>query len=307
MVAALTPFGTLADGRTVQAATISAGSLQARILTYGARLQSLWVEGLNVVAGSDDLTAHETHLQYAGPIIGPVLNRIAGARAQIDGREHLFEANQDDAHCLHSGSIGTHHRIWRIVEQDAASVTLQIELADGLGGFPGNRSLRSHYSLSRDALTVGISATTDALTLMNPGLHGVWNLDGSENWRDHRLQIPARTYLPVTEDILPTGEIAAVAGPFDLREARTPSSRIDHNYCFTAGMGLRATLLGAAGLAMRITSDAPGLQVYTGSAQGIALEPQMWPDAPHHASFPSILLRPGQVFSQTSVYRFART
>ena len=115
-------------------------------------------------------------------------------------------------------------------------------------------------------------------------------------------------YLPVDDLLIPTGEIANVADTiFDLRELAPPSDRIDHNFCFpTDGVMRDIARLTSQDLTLDIASDAPGLQVFTGKPFGIAIEPQHWPDAPHHGHFPSILLRPGEAYRQTSRYRFSR-
>jgi len=295
------PFGALTDGRAVQAIDLVAGDLAARVLDYGARLVLYRRgDGPNVCVASDDLAEFEGALHYAGPIIGPVINRISGARAEIAGRTFTFDPNQDGQHTLHSGRHGTQYAVWKIAETGPAGVTLSVDLPDGEGGFPGNRRITARYALEDDGLTLEISATTDAPTLMNPGSHGIWNSDGAEDWSGLRLMIPAERFLPVSADTLPTGEIAPVAGTvYDHRQPGPPDPSLDHNYCFDASFGLRARLEGAHG-ALEIRSDAPGLQAFAGGSRGIALEPQLWPDAPHNRGFPSILLGPGDTFGQRS-------
>jgi len=297
------PVGTLADGRPAQAVDLASGDLAARVLDYGARLVLYRRgEGPNVCVASDDLADYEGELRYAGPIIGPVINRIGGARAEIAGRTFAFDPNQDGRHTLHSGSAGTHRSIWKIAGTGPEDVTLAVDLPDGEGGFPGNRRITVRYSLEDDGLTLEIAATTDAPTLMNPGSHGLWNTDGAADWSALALTIPAERFLPVTAETLPTGEIAPVEGTvYDHRIPRTPDPSLDHNFCFEPGFGLRARLEGA-GRALEIRSDAPGLQAFAGGNRGIALEPQLWPDAPNNPDFPSILLRPGETFRQRTRY-----
>ncbi len=149
---------------------------------------------------------------------------------------------------------------------------------------------------------------TDRPTLMNLASHGIWNLDGTPRWDGHRLEVPAARYLPVDADTIPTGEIAEVAGtPYDHRSPRAPDRTLDHNFCFDAAAAPRplARLVAPSGRALEILSDAPGLQVHAGGPVGIALEPQLWPDAPHHPAFPSIRLGAGEVFRQSTVFRFS--
>lgn len=298
-MAEVSAFGTLSDGRKVQAVDLAAGDLTVRLLDHGARLVLFRLgDGSNVCVASDDPTDYEGRLRYAGPIIGPVINRIGGARAEIDGRTYSFDANQDGHHTLHSGRAGTHNAIWEIVSTGPAEVAFGIDLPNGEGGFPGNRRITARYALEDGGLALEIEARTDAVTLMNPGLHGVFNTDGTGDWSALRLMIPAETFLPSDADILPTGEIAPVAGTvYDHRKPRRPDPSLDNNYCFEPVFGLRARLEGTTG-ALEIHSDAPGLQAFAGGREGIALEPQLWPDAPNNPDFPSILLEPGGSFRQ---------
>lgn len=301
-MAALSEFGNLPDGRTVRCIRLASDGMTARVLDQGARLIEFRKDGHpNVCVASEDLGALQAQLKYAGPIIGPVLNRITGASAEIDGKTFHFEANQDGRHTLHSGVTGAQTAIWDITGQTAGALELQLNLQDGEGGFPGNRTLSVRWALEEGGLTLDIEATTDAPTFMNPGLHGVFNADGASGWEGQKLYVPAERYLPVDDETLPTGEIAQVQGtPYDHRSSRTPDTSLDHNFCFEDGFKLLARLDGTTGQALEIQSDAPGLQAYAGGSEGIALEPQMWPDAPQNAHFPSIVLKPGDTFRQRS-------
>lgn len=302
MVAPLTPFGVLADGRTVTEVRLAAGGRSATIVDYGARLVAFRADDGPSAAVSADLAGYEGVHRFTGPVVGPVINRIAGAGAVIEGRAHTFEANESARHTLHSGAAGTHAEIWQIADTSGTHVTFRIDLPDGAGGFTGNRCLSATYKLdATGALTLELTAITDASTLMNPGHHGVWNPEGAGGAADLLLEIPSDRYLPTDSDKIPNGRIAPVDGtPYDHRKPQHPDPTLDHNYCFETGMGLRACLSGAAGRTLEIHSDAPGLQAYAGGSGGVALEPQLWPDAPHHAHFPSILLRPGETFRQVS-------
>lgn len=292
--------GRLPDGRAVRAVELASGDLSATLLDYGARLVAFRRGGgPNACVASATLADYTGRLRYAGPVIGPVINRIRGAEAEISGRVCTFEANQDNLHSLHSGPSGTWNAIWTIAAEGPSEVTFEIDLPDGAGGFPGNRRITARYALDEGGLTLEITATTDAPTLMNPGLHGVWCPGGPAAPASFRLTIPAETHLPVDADTLPTGEIAPVAGTaFDHRHPGAPDPALDHNFCFAPGFRLRAQLVGKDGTALEIHSDAPGLQAYAGGRDGVALEPQLWPDAPHHGAFPSIILHPGETFRQ---------
>ena len=292
------PVGTLADGRPAQAVDLASGDLAARVLDYGARLVLYRRgEGPNVCVASDDLADYEGELRYAGPIIGPVINRIGGARAEIAGRTFAFDPNQDGRHTLHSGSAGTHRSIWKIAGTGPEDVTLAVDLPDGEGGFPGNRRITVRYSLEDDGLTLEIAATTDAPTLMNPGSHGLWNTDGAADWSALALTIPAERFLPVTAETLPTGEIAPVEGTvYDHRIPRTPDPSLDHNFCFdnpASGLRARARRRGARLPRLRDPTRRDCKILRAEEIVGIALEPpNSVRDAANNPDFPSILLRP---------------
>ena len=147
-MAALTPLGTLPDGRQVHAIDLALGDLRARILTHGARLVRLSRSGgPNLCDAPAGIETLETSHIYHGPIIAPVINRLRGASARIGGDKAVFEANQNGQHTLHVGAAGTHLMIWDIAEQTESSVTLSVHLPHGKGGFPGNRTIRARYSL----------------------------------------------------------------------------------------------------------------------------------------------------------------
>ena len=331
MAGTVMDFGTTRDGRRVQAVDLHGSALRARILTYGATLQDLRLAGTPwpLTLGSDRLAAYEGPLRYAGAVVGPVANRIAGGAAIIGGQTCTFDRNEPQA-TLHGGSTGTSAQIWQIEEASDSTVTLALDLPDGLGGFPGNRRLSTTYRLDGDALELTLGATSDAPTLFNLAHHSYWALDGRATTEGQILTVAADRYLPVDTDKLPTGSVAGVAGTvFDLRQGtrlgQTP--QFDINLCPADAPGpLRkvATLRGATGVTMTLETTAPGLQVYDGAGldgghfpgltgqpigpfAGIALEPQLWPDACHHPGFPSHLFENGETFRQVTRYRFTRT
>lgn len=323
-------FGILSDGHEVSVITLVAGQLTARILTLGAILQDLRLAGTPwpLVLGADFLAAYEGPMGWFGAVVGPVANRIGGATALIDGQTARFEANEGP-NTLHSGSSGTAAHLWQITTLAPDRVTLQLDLPAGFGGFPGNRVIRAAYQVLPPAtLALTLSAQTDAPTLMNLAHHPYWNLDGTADARDHRLQVAADAYLPTDTANLPLAPRPLNGDPRDLRAARGLAGLppLDHNYCLGPAPGpLRATatLTGAKGVCLTLATTAPGLQVYDGAGidcapypgltgvpygphAGVALEPQLWPDATNHADFPPIVLRPGSVWRQQTHYRLYR-
>lgn len=328
------PFGIGADGQQIDRISISGGGLTASVLTRGAILQDLRMDGVEhgLTLGSSDLAAYEGPMASFGAIVAPVVNRIRDARATIRGQEYRFEANQAGRHVVHSGLTGSHRQVWQIDDASADTVTLSIDLPDGQGGFPGNKRVTARYMMAGDGtLRLEISASTDAPTLMNIAHHGYWNLGNRPDWNGHRLRIAAEQVLEADADVLPTGTLLDVAGTgFDFRAETeiTPGRtvRLDHNFCLAAGRRDLTPILwltGPDGLTLELASTEPGLQVYDGGAInsgefsgvdglpyrafcGLALEPQFWPDAPNQPHFPDINLSPGEDWLQVTEFRFGR-
>ncbi len=329
MTARITDFGTTSDGAKVAAVRLQAGELTAVVLTRGAILQDLRLAGVpySLTLGSDSLAAYEGPMGYFGALVGPVANRIGGAQALVAGRPCRFAANEG-ANLLHSGATGLHAQTWEIVAAQADALRLRLRLPDGLGGFPGNRTIEARYALAGASLTLELSATSDAPTLMNIANHSYWTLDGGPDIRGHFLQVAAARYTPVDAALLPTGAALPVAGVFDLRAGRELdlSEGYDHNFCLADAPGplrFAAELRGRKGVRMVLETTEPGLQVYDGRGlatapypghagqpygahAGIALEAQRWPDAPAHPGFPSIALAAGDRYSQLTRWSFAR-
>lgn len=320
----ITPFGRTAGGEAVQRVTLGRDGLTVSILTLGSVLQGVWLEGANrnLTLGSDRLSDYEGDMRYHGSLIGPVVNRFTNARATIAGQDLRFEANQDGKHCLHSGSAGTHLKVWRLAEATENSLRLELDLPDGEGGFPGNRRISASWQVDGVSLNLQIHASTDLATPINFANHSYWNLDGTPTWAGHRLMIAANHYLPTTPDFTPTGEITPVEGSMmDFRKARRiePGTDLFDN-CYilgTAPSTLREALrlTGQSGIGLVVSTTEPGIQVYDGrnafrpgmgAHEGFAIEAQNWPDAPNHPGFPPITLEPGQVYRQHTVWRLTR-
>lgn len=325
------PFGVLAQGAEVQRVTLRAGELTAQILTLGATLQDLRLAGTPwpLTLGADLLAAYSGPMRWFGAIVGPVANRLAGARAKIAGKVARFEANEG-ANTLHSGAGGTSDQVWQIEAQASDHVTLRLALPDGLGGFPGNRVVRAEYRIIAPAtLRLTLSAQSDAPTLMNLAHHPYWNLDGQGDARAQNLAVVAETYLPTDPQNLPqTPPLPLEGSPRDLRQGAPLAlvARLDHCFCLAPTprrLTQVARLRGTKGVTMALSTTAPGLQVYDGAGintapypglmgmpygpfSGVALEPQFWPDAPGRADFPSILLEPDTPWQQVTEYRFSR-
>ncbi len=306
---------------------ISNGPLRARLLTTGAALNGVWHSTVqrSLVLG----WAEGSDGSYMGALVGPVANRIAGAGIDIDGTDWQMHRNEG-ANCLHSGDQGLHARTWEVTAQSKSSVTFCVTLQHGDCGLPGLRHIKARYTLKPSSLRLDISATTDRTTVMNIAHHPYWNLATEGDVRSHDLLVFADTYLPVMPDKLPTGAQASVEELGLNARTATPlvnAAPLDHNVCLANARSdaLRpaARLTGPNGMRLSISTTEPGLQVYDGAlipastgrthlgAQsgpyaGIAMEPQGWPDAPHHDGFPPIMLESGDNYRQSTLYTLKR-
>ena len=326
MMSNTTAFGLTAQGIAVRKITLRAGDLTASILTWGAVLQSVRLAGVahDLTLGSEVLADYEGDMRHHGSLIAPVVNRLTRAQATIAGQDHRFEANQDGTHCLHSGSAGTHLKVWDLVQASDDEAVLAIDLPDGQGGFPGNRKVVVRFVIEAPAtLRMHVTATTDAPTIFNAANHSYWNLDGSPRWDGHSLQVNAAAYLPTDDAFVPTGEMRDVSGSsHDFRAARSIAPQdppLDNCFCLgktRAALRDVLRLTGQSGVTVTVGTTEPGVQLYDGrnavrpghsAYEGIAIEAQGWPDAPNHPGFPSIELLPGHPVCQVTQWRFSQT
>ncbi|MQA34337.1 aldose epimerase family protein [Modestobacter roseus] len=298
------PFGTAPDGTPVERWTLCNGELTMRVLTWGGVIQSLEFPDRhghvdNVVLGFPDVAGYASDDDpYFGSLIGRYGNRIAGGSFPLDGETYQLPLN-DGPNTLHGGPTGFDDRVWTATDvSDRKTAALQLDLvsADGDQGFPGTLTTTVTYRLDDEGrLTVHYAATTDAPTVVNLTQHTYWNLagEGSGTIYDHELQIDASGFTPVDETLIPTGEVAPVAGtPFDFREPTAIGARIrqadqqllygqgyDHNWALDRdGNGARegsdaedelepAAVLRdpESGRTLTISTTEPGLQFYSGN------------------------------------------
>jgi len=304
---------------SIQTIRLAAGKLRVNVLNLGAILQSVRLSGVayNLTRGTDDFAQYAGDWRYHGSIIGPIANRISNARVKIDGMMHELERNQSGRIHLHSGKDATHFKIWDITAQTDDSVTLSLTLPEGACGLPGKREIKATYAVTAPAtLTLTLTGISDADTMMNLAQHGYWNMDGSADWSGHRLKIAADSFLPIDADACPTGEIADVTDTiFDLRhgpQINTKTHVFDNNFCLSKERKpLRDVvwLTGTSGVKMTMATTETGIQVFDGRSapahhNALAIEAQSWPDAPNHRGFPSIRLKAGQTYAQTTSWRF---
>lgn len=328
-------FGLMPDGSTVDRISIAAGGLSANILTYGAVLQDLRLLGHKpaLVLGFDRFEPYLTDSPYFGAIAGRCANRIRNGHLPLDGEVFELDKNFLGKHSLHGGASGTGKKNWAIEEAGNDFVRLSLRLFDGEMGYPGNMKIWLTYRLlPRGVLDLSFKAETDKPTLCNLAHHSYFNLDGRGSIADHFLEVDADTFTPVDDELIPTGEVRAVGNSFfDFRRPKQvgpvgDAGIFDHNFCLS---GQRQPIRQVArltsphsGVAMDIRTTEPGLQVYDGakidvpiaglddfamgSRAGIALEPQVWPDAVHHPEFPQAMLRPGETYQQHTQFALSK-
>ena len=343
-------FNTEIDGKAVSLYTIEGGGLIAQITNYGARVVSLWVPDRDgclrdVVIGYGNIDAYVNNPgeRFLGSSPGPVANRIGGASFDLDGVTYTLDKN-DGENTLHGGFVGIDNLVWDVVAQEKNSIKMQVIHPDGLGGFPGNKTISARFTLTSDSsLKVEFEATTDAPTPMNLAHHSFFNLKGSGDGDilGHMLMIKGYAITPVNGQLIPGNEVVAVDGTaFDFREPHPIGERIDaddlqlhnghgydHNWVLDVdGKGtltVNATVFDpVSGTFMEVLSDQPGLQFYSGNFFGdgktvdkyghaivyrgaLALETQKFPDSVHHPQFPNTILRPGETYRHTCAYRFS--
>ena len=319
------PFGETAAGEPVERIVLAVGAFEVALLTHGARIQDVRLGGVPLTLGTGALAPYEGPMSSVGGLIAPVANRIAGARAPLDGR--IVELEEKGGVTLHSGSGGTHKKVWRLAEAGGGRAVLAVGLEHGEAGFPGERVLSATFEVEAPAtLTMAVEATTDRPTWMNAANHSYWRLGGGDV-TGHRLRVAADRYLPAGRDGLVTGEVSPASGPFDLRGGATLGRfEYDHTLCLADARRALAPVAWLEGPAarMEMATTEPGLQVYSGwklrdfghpdhdgrpfaPYRGLALEAQGWPDAPNHPGWPPVRLGPGETYRQITRWRFEET
>lgn len=348
-------FGNLADGRPVEIVTLSnARGVTARILTYGAILQSLSAPDRtgrpdDITLGYASMAGYLAAPNYFGASVGRYANRIKAGTFSIDGKTYKLALN-NGPNALHGGVQGYDRRLWTIetvTSGPTASVVLKYVSADGEEGYPGQLTVTATYSLNdQNELRVDYTATTTKSTIVNITNHSFFNLAGENAQKSiygHLLTIPAETTTPVDKTLIPTGEFRPVAGtPFDFRKPTVIGARIrdgrdpqivygqgyDENFVVSRAVSASPRLMArvedpGSGRILDILSNQPGVQLYTGNfldgtaigksglayrqGDGIALEPQVFPDTPNQPAFGSARLDPGQVYRNIIIYRLSTT
>ncbi len=332
------------EGKRVDLFTLNnKKGLIVQISNYGGKIVSIIFPDKKGEAG-DLCLGYESLDQYIkgsaslGATIGPYANRIANAQFELDGKIYPLDKNSGE-NIIHGGSASFRSKVWDVEKVEDDLLTLSILSEDGAGGFPGNLLLTVTFSLSPDnELRIQYHATTDKKTVVNFTNHAFFNLEGegSGDVLEHMLWVNGDSITPTDASGIPTGKILPVEDtPFDFRTFKPLGRDIgqdhillknaggyDHNFVLNRHSPelLHAATLKepVSGRVMEVFTTEPGLQVYTanslntvgkrgnkyGPFSSICLETQHFPDSPHHAHFPSTVLKPGIDYRSTTIYKF---
>lgn len=313
------------DTHVVERVRVDNGRLAIEVLSLGAHLAGVWFpdrdggreSNLTRSLPSLDAYANPDINKGYGSTIGRYANRIAGAAFDLDGHRYNVIANEGPNQ-LHGGPDHFGFRPWSIEATDDGARCRLIS-PDGDQGFPGTVTVTVDYVVDGDALEIRYEATTDAPTVVNLTNHAYWNLAGSDDARSHVLQVVTDRVLMVDEASIPTTLVWVDDVPgFDLRQPVPLTERPNgFDHCFVGASlvppvaEIRAVLADpASGRTMIVTTDQPGLQVYTATFaeppySAVCLEAQLLPDTPNRPDFGSAVLRPGQTYRQVTRHEFA--
>ncbi len=295
----------------------------------------------DLILGYDSLSSYVKGGSFFGGIVGRFGNRIAKGRFTLDGKEYQLSINNGENH-LHGGTIGFNKRVWKAKELSGSALQLTYVSPDGEEGYPGKLTITVTYSLTdKNGLKIYYKATTDKPTILNPTNHCYFNLTGSPDNTilNHILMINADKFTPVDKTLIPTGQLEDVANtPMDFRKPTRIGKHIndnfqqlkfaggyDHNWVlnnYNGSVREAATLYDStSGIFMKVLTDQPGIQFYSGNfldgkdrgkdgiyykfRTGLCLECQHFPDSPNKKNFPSVVLRPGETYTQTTIYEFS--
>lgn len=326
---------TLSEGK-IHAYLLHNDQIRVLISNYGAKIISLWFQGqkgnwIDLVAGYDSIDEYLTGSAYYGAICGRFANRIANARFTLNNKKYHLDANHG-RHMLHGGSLGFHKKIWQVRSFGDDHLRLGLHSPDGEMGFPGNLNIELNYELKNSTLHIQYLAKTDKPTLVNLTTHSYFNLQGHGDILAHQLQLNSESITETDSEKIPTGQFISIANtPFDFTKPRSigiqengtiKTIEYDHNYILKDHSFAAILSSSASGIQMKVHTSQPGLQLYicnwgkkTDHGKNgqiyrehsfVCLEPQHFPDSPHHAHFPSTVLEPGNTYAHWCSYGFEK-
>ena len=335
-------FGKMPDGKVADLYTLTNGTMTVKVTNYGGIITSILTpdrtgKTADVALGFDEFSGYLGSHPFFGAIAGRYANRIAKGKFTLNGKEYTLAVNNGVNH-LHGGKVGFDKKLWKaepVKGKDSVGVKLTYVSPDMEEGYPGTLTSIVTYELTaKNELKLSYEATTDKDTVLNLTNHSYFNLAGcgSGDVLGHQMTIYADSFTPVDDGLIPTGEIKAVKGtPWDFLTPHTIGERIaqvsggyDHNHVLRNQSGKLALAVKVVepktGRVMEVYTTQPGVQFYTGNFldgtvkgkgatygkhAGFCLETQHYPDTPNKSQFPTAVLKPGQVYKQTTVYAFS--
>lgn len=327
-------FGSFEGKPVIEYSLKNANGIQVSVINYGATITKIITPDKNNVSANvinhfDNLDGYlQKSNPYMGCIVGRFCNRIANGKFTLDGKEYNLARNHGE-HSLHGGYKGFDKAYWNAAKTESQNaVQFHYLSKDGEEGFPGNLDLTITYTLSEDnSLSIDYRATTDKATPVNFTNHCYFNLSGDHKTSilDHELQIFADTYTLTDVQLIPTGEIASVKNTaLDFTTSKKVGKDIavmngyDHNMIINEKKSDAATVETAqlyepvSGRFMTMFTTEPAVQFYSGNLNpgdgeqaGLCLEAQHYPNSPNEPAFPNTILRPGDIYKQTTIYRFS--
>ena len=290
--------------------TLENGELRLQVCDLGATAVSLRFRGRELLLGYDSPEQYRAGTAYIGAAIGRVGNRIGGSSFPLNGRRYSVTPNEGPNQ-LHGGPNAFDMQRWTAEPLDDTALRFRLRSPDGENGYPGNLDAAVTYRLEGALLRLDFEGESDQDTLYAPTSHMYFDLAGDGRCLDAELRLNASRYVEPGEGLIPTGRLLPAEEAFDFRRLRRIGQDYDHAFVLD---GEDACTLRAGGISMELRTDFPALQVYTGKFlqpphiphQGVALEPEYYPDGPNHPDFPSIVLRAGEHFHRWAEYRFSQ-
>jgi aldose 1-epimerase len=336
------PFGTFEQKPVTEYTITNAHGMQVSVINYGGAVTRIITPDKDgkmgdVVTGFESLDGFtQKGVPYFGALIGRYGNRIANAKFTLDGKTYTLAPN-NNGNTLHGGNKGFDKVYWDIAKSGDSSLQLTYDSKDGEEGYPGNLKVQVVYTLTADnALKIDYTANTDKATPINLTNHSYFNLSAGKDSTilNHELMLNADKFTPVNDALIPTGKIEPVkGGPMDFTSPKVIGKDIasvkggyDHNWVLNrTGSGLEKVAElhdPASGRDMEVWTTEPGIQFYSGNfldgtltnTKGgqkyvkhgaLCLETQHFPDSPNQPSFPSTILKPGETYKQTTLYKFS--
>ena len=281
--------------------------LKVSILTLGAIIKSIKYLDREMILGYENNNDYFDDENYVGAIVGRYANRIENAEFELNGITYNLSPNENNNH-HHGGFNSFNKRIWDYKIVDNNAVRLHLFSLDGDNGYPGNLEAYVTYQLIDNKLLVRFQASTDKKTIYGPTSHIYFNIDHEEDVKDTKLMINANKYLKTNEELIPTSIMDAI-DEYDFTSIRSIKNDYDTTFILNDS---NAAVLKKNDIQINIKTDYPALQIYTGKKvngviDGIAIEPEFYPNSPNVAEFPSPFLKAGELFEKQIEYEFLLT